>query len=140
MKNSFIVRGKPVPQPRQRHRISGGKNTKQFVQNYTPKDHPVQYWKKQIQQAAALANIAFQHIDSPVKINLYFFMPIPKSLQKKVNEFDPHIKKPDKDNLEKAVLDALTDIGVWRDDSLVYHSTVSKVYSMEPGVQIEIDY
>ena len=42
-----------------------------------------------------------------------------------------HVKKPDVDNLAKAVLDALVDQGVIKDDSLVTRLEVAKEYANE---------
>jgi Holliday junction resolvase RusA-like endonuclease len=43
------------------------------------------------------------------------------------------IGKPDCDNLAKAVLDCITQLGCfWRDDSQVVHLTISKEYTLPP--------
>jgi Holliday junction resolvase RusA-like endonuclease len=55
-------------------------------------------------------------------------MPRPKSM-KKTAATTPHTKKPDIDNLLKAVMDALTDIKIWRDDSFVCLTHSSKWYA-----------
>ena len=73
-------------------------------------------------------------IDEPVSVTLHFRLPRPRSHFRsngllKENADNWVTKKPDLDNLEKAVLDALTDIGLWRDDSLVVHVLKSKTYA-----------
>jgi Holliday junction resolvase RusA-like endonuclease len=41
-----------------------------------------------------------------------------------------HIAKPDLDNLAKAVMDAISDLGtIWRDDSQVAALRMSKMYT-----------
>ncbi len=52
-----------------------------------------------------------------------------------------HAKKPDIDNLVKAVMDAMTFAGVWRDDSLVWNVHATKIYAGKfPGVLIALNY
>jgi Holliday junction resolvase RusA-like endonuclease len=50
--------------------------------------------------------------------------------------------KPDLDKLCRAVLDALTDAGVWRDDSQVVMLSAGKMYGRDdsdrPGCEIEV--
>jgi Holliday junction resolvase RusA-like endonuclease len=41
----------------------------------------------------------------------------------------PHGKKPDVDNLLKAVMDSMTTAGVWKDDALVYVTEAGKWYA-----------
>jgi Holliday junction resolvase RusA-like endonuclease len=43
----------------------------------------------------------------------------------------PHTERPDKDNLEKAVMDALTGIQIWNDDCQVYGGNTEKYWT--PG-------
>jgi Holliday junction resolvase RusA-like endonuclease len=45
----------------------------------------------------------------------------------------PHTSKPDSDNLMKAVMDAMTTAGVWKDDALVYGHFTEKWYSRAPS-------
>lgn len=49
-----------------------------------------------------------------------------------------HTSKPDLDNLSKAVMDCLTQCGVWTDDSLVCSKRARKMYGDVPGCRIAI--
>jgi Holliday junction resolvase RusA-like endonuclease len=52
----------------------------------------------------------------------------------------PHTQKPDKDNLEKAVMDALTSIGIWKDDCQVYGGITEKYWTADKsGAEILIE-
>ena len=60
-------------------------------------------------------------------VSLTFGMPIPKSVSKKKREQlkgNPHLSRPDIDNLIKAVLDALLE-----EDSHVWKLSASKIWS-----------
>lgn len=77
----------------------------------------------------------------PVYVQINWFMPRPKSHHTSKGALKAsaprwHECKPDADNLEKAVLDALTDLGLWRDDSQVCHVSKSKIYGEHPGALI----
>ena len=61
-----------------------------------------------------------------MSLTVRFYLPRPKSLPKRVTE---HTKKPDLDKLLRAVLDACTTGGVWRDDSQVATIHARKVYA-----------
>jgi len=54
---------------------------------------------------------------TPVSVTMKFWMPCPKKIKKAKTEYVT--SKPDLDNMEKAVLDALTTAGVWHDDAQV---------------------
>lgn len=65
-------------------------------------------------------------------------MPIPKSTPKSRKEamFEgiiKHTKRPDVDNMAKAVLDALNGIA-WEDDSQIARLSITKEYAKEPYV------
>lgn len=47
----------------------------------------------------------------------------------------PHIKKPDKDNIEKALLDSMEGI-VFKNDCLVWDSHTKKLYVEHPMIEI----
>jgi Holliday junction resolvase RusA-like endonuclease len=137
---SFSVPAVPVAQPRQRHRVvnrPGGA----FVQNYTSAKHPVQAFK-------ATTRLAFANVyqgpplDTPIALDLLFLLPRPQRLCKKGSDpgRQPHISRPDTDNLSKAVMDALKDLA-WRDDSQVYDTRAIKLYAAigeAPGCVIKI--
>jgi Holliday junction resolvase RusA-like endonuclease len=75
-----------------------------------------------------------------VNVFVIFYMPIPKSLsQKKKDTLKglPHTKKPDLDNLMKAVLDAINGV-IYQDDSQVYRFSCVKLYSDKPRTYISI--
>lgn len=80
--------------------------------------------------------------DVPLVATIHAYFPIPKSVSKRKREIMqgglvPHTKKPDADNLAKAVLDALNGIAFY-DDSQVASLRVAKYYSEEPHVDVEI--
>lgn len=114
----FTVPGEPVPQPRQRHRITG-RGPKAFVQNYTPAKHPVNDYKQAIQKAAAEV-FDGDPVDAPLLLEVVFIFPRQaiKCWKTKPMPRYLHQQKPDIDNLLKALKDALTKI-VWKDDCQV---------------------
>jgi Holliday junction resolvase RusA-like endonuclease len=85
-------------------------------------------------------SIGLKILTGPIRLSIIFFMPIGSSLSKiKRQELidQPHISRPDKDNLEKLILDCLKGI-VFEDDSLVWYSSSKKIYSLEPRTEIVI--
>ena len=49
-------------------------------------------------------------------------------------------KKPDLDNLEKAVYDSISKAGVvWTDDNIIVEHTTRKLYSPRPRIEIEVE-
>lgn len=128
---SFFVTGNPKPQPRARH----GKHT------YNPGS--ADQWKRNVKAAAQVAWDGMPFI-GPVRVSLVFHFARPASHYNKAG-LKPtapkrwHDQKPDRDNLDKAVLDALTDLGVWRDDAAVCDGTILKVWSSSPGCHVTIE-
>jgi Holliday junction resolvase RusA-like endonuclease len=51
-----------------------------------------------------------------------------------------HTGKPDRDNVEKGILDALTALGMWEDDGQVCQGSVDKIYGERPGAVIVIQH
>jgi len=70
-----------------------------------------------------------------VEMELYFYLSRPKSLPKKAIW---HIKKPDLDNLIKAVKDELKGI-CYRDDSQIISLVAQKVYGKPPRVEVQMN-
>ena len=82
----------------------------------------------------------------PVRVDCEFIFPRPKSHfnskgQIKANAPVWHTQKPDRDNLDKAVLDTLTKVQAWTDDSQVCTGMLLKRWTAlgeASGVQITI--
>ena len=64
--------------------------------------------------------------ECPVAVEIYFYLPRPKSTPKRV--FYP-IRKPDVDKLERAILDALTISGLIDDDARVVDLVAHKRFA-----------
>lgn len=108
-----------------------------FVRNITPQTTR-KYEKDLSESARVQLGMRFEPWIGPVDLEVFFYMPIPKSLSKKKREAmraEWHIVKPDTSNLLKAVEDALNGI-LWVDDSQVARCTLSKTYGAEPGIHI----
>lgn len=79
-------------------------------------------------------------MEGPISVSMYFRLPIPKSTPKKrvaslLGGLVRPTKKPDLDNMNKAILDAMNGI-VYKDDSQVVTIHSKKVYSTHTGVDI----
>lgn len=130
---AFRVFGNPVAQPRPRATIR-----RRHAGVYNPRTADA--WKLLVRNAAS-QKWNRQIFDGPVHVKLYVFMPRPKSHANSKCLLKPsaprwHTNKPDTDNLEKAILDALTDLGLWHDDSQVCDVSKSKIYGEHPGALI----
>lgn len=79
--------------------------------------------------------------EGPLQVYMTFFMPIPKTSNKRTLLMESgeikHTKRPDLDNLEKFASDCLSG-DAWRDDSQIVMSTTQKRYSRDPGTKITI--
>jgi Holliday junction resolvase RusA-like endonuclease len=83
--------------------------------------------------------------DCPLRVDCHFYFPRPKShyghkkgeVYVKLSAPQGHTGRPDRDNLDKFVLDALSGI-FWRDDSIVCYGNISKQYSEIPRTEIKI--
>ena len=136
----FFVEGIPKAQPRPR-----AAHHKGHVRVYDP--GTAEGWKGRIAMQAIHCRPEFPHLGA-VSIELTFQMPRPKNhfgTGKNTGELKDsspfkHLSKPDIDNLEKAVLDELTMLGFWRDDSQITDLGSRKRYTKgKPGVVIQID-
>ena len=102
-------------------------------------------WKLAVAAAVKAAWNKEQHT-GPLRLTLRFMMPRPKAHFGKsgqIKETAPHYQtsKPDLDNLAKAVMDALTQLQVWKDDSQIVQLWVSKPYTeKQAGCWITLDH
>lgn len=143
---SFFVPGQPKGQPRPRAfaRKMGSKYVARVYDAGTAEG-----WKSQIAMAAR-EHTPETPFAGPVEVGLTFLIPRPKShfrTGKHADKLRPDapsfcIKKPDADNLAKAILDALTQLGGWwKDDDQVARLSVQKIYlgqGYKPGCFISI--
>lgn len=132
---SFSVLGEPKPNPRGRAFSRGG-----HARVYDP--GTAEGWKAAV-ALAARPFLPTEPLAGPVALELDFLMPRPKRLSRRCD--DPgelwHTSKPDLDNIEKAVLDALTQIGLWRDDCQVVAVSKTKRYHAlngRPGARVTV--
>jgi Holliday junction resolvase RusA-like endonuclease len=131
---SLFVPGAPKAQPRPCVTKTG--------HAFTP--HSADEWKTAIKAAFIQEKYIHDHspIEGPVSLSVTFSMPIPKSASKRearAMHGTPHTRKPDADNLLKAVMDALTDAGIWTDDCIVYKPVPVKLWNAErSGARIKV--
>jgi len=118
-KIEFIVPGVPKAQPRPRVRKAGDKAWAYYPKGVGP-------WKESL-AAYCSQNRPSDPIEGPIRLDVSFFLPRPKNMKSRM-DCEPHIKKPDSDNLLKAVMDSMNDI-FWNDDSQVCDVRVRKFYA-----------
>lgn len=134
----FIIPGPPIPQHRPRfdrrgHAFDDQKPQKALI-------------RSQIQeQISSIENLAPNlDFETPLSVTLWFYMPIPKTLTKRIKTalksiLKSHISRPDIDNLIKFVLDCSTGL-LFSDDAVISHIVAYKIYDKEPRTEILIEY
>lgn len=131
---TFRAVGHPVGQPRARSTIRRGKGGKVFSGVYDP--GTADYWKTIIRNAAT-AGWDRATFRGATRIDWTAFFARPKAHFKRNGELKEnaptwHEGKPDRDNLDKALLDALVNAGVLADDKQACAGELLKVY-VAPG-------
>ena len=105
------------------------------------------YVKKKVRQSENfLAALLSMHVpdvpfSGPVSLTARWEFPWRKSERRgtvKAGVPIPHTSRPDLDNLEKNLLDVLTRLNFWTDDSLVVEKFTSKCWGPKPGIDIII--
>lgn len=137
----FRVLGSPVGKDRPRFRRRGD-----YVQTYTPKK--TADWEQEIGEQVGLILARFRSgghlagIELPlagrIMVSMRFNIAKPASAPKRERH---RLKKPDLDNLEKCVLDALQTIQFIGDDKTVTDMSSCKRYATDDhpeGVEIEV--
>ena len=127
----FTVIGVAKAQPRVKARHIKTKDGREFTSVYTPTQ--AKTWKALVAQAAqAEPDFPKAPWAGPVHLYVAFYLPRPKRLYRKKDPqgpmWAPTRSRNDCDNLLKAVMDALSDGGLWRDDGQVVTVAVSKAY------------
>lgn len=134
-KFNLLILGKPTPQGRPRGFIPKGGRHIVFTDPSKSRK-----WKDEIRYAAQKKVEETGHQmwkDTPLYVNLTFYLARPKSLPKKIQQ---PFKKPDLGNLSKSVEDGLTGI-VYDDDARIVVEVHEKVFHPEGkiGVAISIE-
>lgn len=135
MRIEFTVPGQPVAKQRPKFARMGS-----FVRTYTP-TKTVNY-ESLVRLAASEQMNGARPLEGPLELLVEIGLQIPVSASKKqqalmaANKVMP-TKKPDGDNVLKAVKDAINGV-VWRDDSQVVDGRYVKRYSVTPGVHVMV--
>lgn len=144
------VTGTPAPQGSHRGFVVNGRAV------ITQDNKKTKPWRQDVKAAAlnAIADHVITDLDDatpytgPLHVTIVFSMPRPGyhfGSGRNANHLKPSAptfvdKKPDIDKLGRATLDALTEAGIWRDDSQVAELTLSKTYATgtPPGAVITV--
>lgn len=130
------VAGEPVGKGRPRFSSAGS-----FVRAYTPKKTVSFENLVRIEYGLQTNNYRFLD-DDMLDLRIIAYFPIPKSTSKKKREMMLKgkirpAKKPDADNILKAVADALNTVA-YKDDRQIVDTRVRKIYSETPRTVILI--
>jgi len=132
------VRGTPIPQGSLRlHPLPNGKTAARYPAT-------VYAWRGQVQQA--VAQLEEPPLGGAVELRLGFDLPRPMGhygTGRNAGVVRPSAPAwptvmPDVDKLARCICDAITDAGLWHDDSQVVSLTAAKRYGSPPGVLIQI--
>lgn len=133
----FTVPGAPVGKGRPKVSSRGGK----FARMYTP-EKTVNY-EGLVSLAATQAMAGRQPITGPAYVVMTITLPIPASWSKKKQAaaLCGHVyptKKPDADNVVKALFDGMNGV-VWVDDVQACNLSLVKQYGPTPGVHVIVE-
>ncbi|KVR05096.1 endodeoxyribonuclease RusA [Burkholderia ubonensis] len=130
----FVVPGKPVAKGRPRFARHGA-----HVRTFTPE--ATERYENLVKMAARAAMRDTQPYEGPVRLIVNIGLPIPTSWSQKRQDAAAAgaigaTKKPDADNVVKALKDGMNGV-VYADDGQVVDLWISKRYARVPGVRIE---
>jgi crossover junction endodeoxyribonuclease RusA len=134
---TFYVPGTPIAQGSKRH-VGGGRMVESAK--------GLKDWRRAITDAAFTWRFQQPTITGPVSVELSFTVARPKS-HHVAGDRDRQLKasapwhptvKPDIDKTARAVLDAITESGLWADDAQVVRLACEKGYG-DPGVRITVE-
>ena len=129
----FTVYGHPVAKGRPRFSTRG-----KFPVAYTPEK--TKTYETEVGMMARAAMGASKALEGALEACIYVTFPIPASYSKKRTEaclsnFEKHTKRPDLDNVVKAVIDGMDKI-VFDNDSQITSIYATKVYGTVAKVEI----
>lgn len=138
---TFTVESLPKGKERPRTRVVPGKgNRKPFAQIYTPKS--TKSYEAMVERVARQAMKNAPVIDGPVKVSILVLLPYAKTTPKyrikaMRDGLEACTKKPDEDNVAKAVKDAMNGV-IYKDDVQIVKSTVVKDFTDLPRVSVRV--
>lgn len=121
---SVYIDGTPRPQPRARH-VGGGRVVSLADKN-------AKLWKARVMAALMEARKGAARVDRACSLWCVAMFATPKADRWGKH----HTFRPDKDNLEKLVMDAMTKAGTLKDDSLICDGAMRKVWAERAGMSI----
>lgn len=149
---AFRVEGEPIGMPRLAQSGRGRRRRATVPRDSLGQQHPVVSYKLDVARCAKAAVKDFDEVArcvqqpewmdgyrNPIRCKLVFVLPRPQKLRRGPRRYAP--VKPDYDNLEKAVCDAMKEI-MWQDDAQIVLSASEKWYAATaevPHVLIEIE-
>jgi Holliday junction resolvase RusA-like endonuclease len=139
MKISFEIWGIPKGQGRPRSFLRRGTGGEPRIGVYDPKMS--RDWKDLVLRQVQ-AHRPPTPFEGPVRLDLVFVMPVPKSFPKRqqrdiaAGRCVYHTKRPDRDQLEKGLMDMLQHAGFFADDAQVATGDTTKIYGVRPGVRV----
>lgn len=128
MSVTFFVAGIPVPQGSKTAYVVGKRAVLTDANKKLLKP-----WRAEVTRVAGASWMDRLQLDGAVHVTAVFVFERPKSVKR-----DAPSVKPDVDKLARALLDGVTDSGIWKDDSQVTRLEVEKVYGAAPGVHVVI--
>lgn len=130
---AFTVPGQPVAKGRARFARRGN-----FVTTYTPE--PTARYENLVKVAAAEAMKGAAPMQGPIRLGVSILLQIPASWSKRkqaqaIDGLVAATKKPDADNVLKAVKDGMNGV-VYLDDAQAVEIRLVKRYAAVPGVSV----
>ncbi len=138
----FRVECKPKPLARPRGRALMTKKGP-MVQMYNPQTAAYKEFIAEVKRVAEVVMEGRQVFVGPLRVDVLLLMPRPVADFRKTmaNPRRPHSIRPDRDNIEKALSDALTGI-CWKDDAQICDGRTTKLVATPfeaPGVCVRIE-
>jgi Holliday junction resolvase RusA-like endonuclease len=133
MQIMFAIYGEPVAKGRPRFSTRG-----KFPVAYTPEK--TKNYESDVGMMAKAAMGSSEPLEGALEAFIYVTFPVPASYSKKrteacLSDSEKHTKKPDLDNVVKAVLDGMSDI-VFLSDSQITSIHATKVYGEVAKVEV----
>lgn len=134
---AFDIPGQPIGQGRPKFSTING-----HARAYDPEKSRNYKAYVKLLATQAMKDNGFTMIEGPCVLSINAYFEVPKSKSKKfreaaLNGLEYPTKKPDADNILKAIQDALNGLA-YKDDALIVRLGVTKLYSEIPRVEVTL--